>query len=66
MVVAVGLSAWLSWEHGQLLRYPVAVRVLFAAPPVIAVWLFELQLGVEAVGERACPRLSSTGAIRTL
>jgi hypothetical protein len=28
-----------------LLGYPVAVRVLFAAPPVIAGWLFKLQLG---------------------
>src|SRR5258707_1371509 len=44
MVATVGLSAWLNYEHGLLLGYPVAVRVLFAAPPVIAGWLFELQL----------------------
>ena len=27
MIMAVGLSAWLNYEHGQLLGYPVAVRV---------------------------------------
>ena len=45
MIGTVGLSAWLNYQHGQLLGYPVAIRVLFAAPPVIAGWLFELQLG---------------------
>jgi Protein of unknown function (DUF2637) len=45
MLSSVGLSAWLNWEHGELLGYPVAARVLFAAPSVIAGWLFELQLG---------------------
>ena len=44
MLGAVGLSAWLNYEHGLLLHYPVAVRVLFASPAVIGGSLFELQL----------------------
>ena len=44
MLITVGLSAWLNFEHGMLLGYPVAVRVLFAAPSVIGGSLFELQL----------------------
>ena len=44
MLSAVGLSAWLNYEHGLLLNYPVAVRVLFATPAVIGGSLFELQL----------------------
>ena len=44
MLAAVGLSAWLNYEHGLLLHYPVAVRVLFASPSVIGGSLFELQL----------------------
>ena len=44
MLVAVGLSAWLNYEHGALLGYPPAGRVLFAAPSVLSGWLFELQL----------------------
>jgi hypothetical protein len=44
MVVTVGLSAWLNYEHGMLLGYPLVARVLFAAPSVISGWLFELQL----------------------
>lgn len=44
MLTSVGLSAWLNYGHGLLLRYPVPIRVLFGAPPVIAGWLFELQL----------------------
>ena len=44
MVVTVGLSAWLNWSHAVLLGYPIAARVLFAAPSVISGWLFELQL----------------------
>ena len=44
MLAAVGLSAWLNYEHGLLLNYPVAVRVLFASPAVIGGSLFELQL----------------------
>jgi hypothetical protein len=44
MLAAVALSAWLNYEHGALLSYPLAVRVLFAAPPVIAGALFEVQL----------------------
>ena len=44
MLAAVTLSAWLNYEHGALLHYPFPVRVLFAAPPVIAGALFELQL----------------------
>lgn len=44
MLGAVGLSGWLNWEHGALLGYPGAVRVLFAAPPVVAGALFELEL----------------------
>jgi hypothetical protein len=30
MLVAVGLSAWLNWQHGALLEYPLVGRVLFA------------------------------------
>lgn len=44
MLATVSLSAWLNYEHGQLLNYPVAVRVLFASPAVIGGSLFELQL----------------------
>lgn len=44
MVLAVGLSAWLNYEHGALLHYPLPIRVLFASPSVIGGWLFELQL----------------------
>jgi hypothetical protein len=44
MVTTVALSAWLNYEHGMLLGYPVVARMLFAAPPVISGWLFELQL----------------------
>lgn len=44
MLVAVGLSGWLNFEHGLLLHYPVAVRVLFASPALIGGSLFELQL----------------------
>jgi Protein of unknown function (DUF2637) len=44
MLVAVGLSAWLNYEHGALLGYPLVGRVLFAAPAVLSGWLFELQL----------------------
>jgi hypothetical protein len=44
MVATVGLSAWLNYEHGATLGYPLVARVLFAAPPVISGWLFELQL----------------------
>ena len=44
MLATVGLSAWLNYEHGMLLHYPVAVRVLFASPSVIGGSLFELQL----------------------
>lgn len=44
MLAAVSLSAWLNYEHGALLHYPFPVRMLFAAPPVIAGSLFELQL----------------------
>ena len=44
MLATVGLSAWLNYEHGLLLHYPVAVRVLFASPAVIGGSLFELQL----------------------
>ena len=44
MLATVGLSAWLNYEHGLLLQYPVAVRVLFASPAVIGGSLFELQL----------------------
>jgi hypothetical protein len=44
MLSAVGLSAWLNFEHAVLLHYPVAVRVLFACPSVIGGSLFELQL----------------------
>ena len=44
MLATVGLSAWLNYEHGLLLHYPVAVRVLFASPSVIGGSLFELQL----------------------
>jgi hypothetical protein len=68
MVVTVGLSAWLNWNHGTLLDYPVAGRVLFAAPSVISGWLFELQLRslrrarVHELG-RAAPLLPSFGAI---
>lgn len=44
MVTTVGLSAWLNAEHAIILGYPMAARVLFAAPSVISGWLFELQL----------------------
>jgi hypothetical protein len=44
MMAAVGLSAGLNYEHGLLLGYPIAIRVLFAAPSVISGLLFELQL----------------------
>jgi hypothetical protein len=44
MVLTVGLSAWLNFEHAVLLGYPVPVRVMFAAPSVISGWLFDLQL----------------------
>ncbi len=44
MLTAVGLSAWLNEQHASLLGYPLVGRVLFAAPPVMAGWLFELQL----------------------
>jgi hypothetical protein len=44
MVVTVGLSAWLNWEHAVTLGYALPGRVLFAAPSVISGWLFELQL----------------------
>ena len=59
MLSAVGLSAWLNYEHGQLLGYPVAMRVLFATPAVIAGWLFELQLG--GVYEDRMHELGKTG-----
>jgi hypothetical protein len=44
MFTAVGLAAWLNWEHGALLGYGMVGRVLFAAPSVLSGWLFELQL----------------------
>jgi hypothetical protein len=44
MLTAVGLSAWLNYEHGVLLGYGMVGRVLFAAPSVLSGWLFELQL----------------------
>jgi hypothetical protein len=44
MLATVGLSAGLNYEHGMLLGYPMAVRVLFASPSVIGGSLFELQL----------------------
>lgn len=44
MVGTVGLSAWLNFQHGLLLGYPLAIRVLFAAPSVISGVLFELEL----------------------
>jgi hypothetical protein len=44
MVAAVALSTWLNFEHGLLLGYPMPVRIPLATPPVIAGWLFELQL----------------------
>lgn len=44
MVTTVGLSGWLNAEHAIVLGYPMAARVLFAAPSVISGWLFELQL----------------------
>ena len=44
MLGAVSLSAWLNYEHGALLHYPIAVRMLFASPAVIGGSLFELQL----------------------
>lgn len=44
MIVTVGLSAWLNYEHGATLGDPLVARVLFAAPSVISGWLFELQL----------------------
>jgi hypothetical protein len=44
MLVAVGLSARLNYEHGALLGYPLVGRVLFVAPSVLSGWLFELQL----------------------
>jgi hypothetical protein len=44
MFSAVGLSAWLNFEHGALLHYPFAVRVLFATPPILGGSLFELHL----------------------
>jgi hypothetical protein len=66
MVVTVGLSAWLNYEHGMLLGYPLVARVLFAAPSVISGWLFELQLRtlrgarVHELG-RAAPPLPAFG-----
>jgi hypothetical protein len=44
MLVAVGLSARLNYEHEALLGYPLVGRVLFVAPSVLSGWLFELQL----------------------
>jgi hypothetical protein len=44
MLAAVGVSAWLNWEHAVLLSYPLVGRVLFAAPSVLSGSLFELQL----------------------
>lgn len=61
MFGAVGLSAWLNAEHAVVLGYPIAARVLFAAPSVIAGWLFELQLRylhrerLHALGRTAAP-----------
>jgi hypothetical protein len=61
MFVAVGLSAWLNWNHGALLGYPIVGRVLFAAPSVLSGWLFELQLRslrsarVRELGRKAQP-----------
>jgi hypothetical protein len=61
MLVAVGLSAWLNWNHGALLGYPIVGRVLFAAPSVLSGWLFELQLRslrsarVHELGRKALP-----------
>jgi hypothetical protein len=61
MFVAVGLSAWLNWNHGALLGYPIVGRVLFAAPSVLSGWLFELQLRslrsarVRQLGRKAQP-----------
>jgi hypothetical protein len=68
MVITVGLSAWLNWNHAVLLGYPLVGRVLFAAPSVISGWLFELQLRslrrarVHELG-RAAPLLPAFGAI---
>jgi hypothetical protein len=45
MLVSVGLSAWLNYEHGALLGYPLVGRALFVTPSVLGGWLFELQLG---------------------
>ena len=44
MLAAVGLSAWLNFEHGALMHYPFPIRILFASPSVIGGSLFELQL----------------------
>jgi hypothetical protein len=44
MLCTIGLSSGLNYAHGLLLGYPMAIRVLFAAPSVIGGWLFELQL----------------------
>jgi hypothetical protein len=38
------LSAWLNYEHGALLGYPLVGWVLIAAPSVLSGWLFELQV----------------------
>lgn len=68
MICTVGLSAWLNYEHGMLLGYPLVARVLFAAPSVISGWLFELQLRslhgarVHEMG-RAAPPLPRFGII---
>jgi hypothetical protein len=42
VIILAGLSAWLNSEHATLAREPLPAHVMFAAPPLIALTLFEL------------------------
>lgn len=44
MLGAVGLSTWLNYEHASILGYGAPGRVMFAAPPLLAGFLFALEL----------------------
>lgn len=66
MLVLVGASTWLNWEHAGLLGYPGAARVMFAAPSIVAGALVEVELrwryrdGLRAQG-RVAPGLPPFG-----
>lgn len=44
MLAAVGASTWLNYEHASMLGFGAPGRVMFAAPPLLAGFLFALEL----------------------